>query len=439
MPGLRSLLVPKWGGAPGLPGHGGRWSSPAGLAELDSTIPAAGANPPGWKSVAPAAAPPATPAAPITGTWPSPPLHGAIPATAAASPSVQQPRLQAGEPWESLGAKPKIFSATSLVFTPNHNLRIKSSTPRHGYWYVVDGRRPMTCLLPPCELQLSNRFNILSMEDFPQLFEIIDKTPQAGFPGSATSSLSSHPGPTLGKVPPDTRASGAPRSSPVQRAPAVTDRVAVLSTAGKRHHKGRKSSPFHRQKTPTEAINRYSGGFRRRQLSGEQPPRSKHAPQQRTAPRQLGTSPHPLAADSYQSQSPCPCLPPTTLIVGDSIIRKVHFPNAIIHCFPGATVPVILTNLPKLLRSFPPSIKRVFVHVGTNDTTCLQSELTKKFFNDLFTFLKNCGKSVFVSGSIPTLSRGSERLSSILGLHKWLQSVCRAHNFLSFLEPSLLL
>uniref|UniRef100_A0A7N6BPX2 Uncharacterized protein n=1 Tax=Anabas testudineus TaxID=64144 RepID=A0A7N6BPX2_ANATE len=102
----------------------------------------------------------------------------------------------------------------------------------------------------------------------------------------------------------------------------------------------------------------------------------------------------------------------------------IRFFNAATHCFPGATVPVILDKLPSLLDSLPSSIVRVIVHVGSCDTTRQHSELTKKDFNALFSFLKSCGKSVFISGPIPTLGRGIGRFSRILSLHTWLQSAC---------------
>ncbi|CAL8338325.1 unnamed protein product [Boreogadus saida] len=66
--------------------------------------------------------------------------------------------------------------------------------------------------------------------------------------------------------------------------------------------------------------------------------------------------------------APRPLVLPTTLIVGDSIIRNTRFFNAATHSFHGATVPVIISKLPGLLRSLPSSIRRVIVHVGTYDT-----------------------------------------------------------------------
>lgn len=57
-----------------------------------------------------------------------------------------------------------------------------------------------------------------------------------------------------------------------------------------------------------------------------------------------------------------------------------------------------------------------------------QSEVTKSRFTDLLNFLTRTGKSVLISGPIPTLGRGSESFSRLLSLHTWLQSVCRTHN-----------
>lgn len=116
------------------------------------------------------------------------------------------------------------------------------------------------------------------------------------------------------------------------------------------------------------------------------------------------------------------------MIVGDSIIRNVRLHNAVTHCFPGATVRDFCNKLQGLLPSLPSSIRRVIVHVGTNDTAFQQSELTKSDFEFLFEFLKQYGKSVFISGPIPTLGPGFGRVSRILSLHTWLLSACRAHS-----------
>uniref|UniRef100_A0A3P8VXL9 SGNH hydrolase-type esterase domain-containing protein n=1 Tax=Cynoglossus semilaevis TaxID=244447 RepID=A0A3P8VXL9_CYNSE len=102
------------------------------------------------------------------------------------------------------------------------------------------------------------------------------------------------------------------------------------------------------------------------------------------------------------------------LIIGDSITQDICFINAATHCFPGATVPDILDKLLEIMHSLPTSIKRIIVHVGTNDTTRRESERTKNDFKLLFDALKSCGKSVFISGPIPTVRRGADCFSRLL-------------------------
>lgn len=191
----------------------------------------------------------------------------------------------------------------------------------------------------------------------------------------------------------------------------------------------RSSTSASRRRILKEAVLRRSGALPRPEPAGNRSPRSDapasppHLPSRsHSTDRRLASHGNPLPS------SPRPLFSPTTLIVGDSIIRNTRFFNAATHCFPGATVPVILDRLPGLLNSLPSSINRVLVHVGSNDTTRQQSELTKKDFNDLFSLLNNCGKSVYISGPLPTLARGAGRFSRVLGLNTWLQSACRAHH-----------
>lgn len=140
----------------------------------------------------------------------------------------------------------------------------------------------------------------------------------------------------------------------------------------------------------------------------------------------------PAAPSPTSLHLPCPrpLFPPTTLIVGDSIVRDICFFNAVTRCVPGATVSDILTGLRRLLPTLPSSIRRIIVHVGTNDTALKRSEVTKSDFTDMLRFLNRSGRSVLISGPIPTLGRGSESFSRLLGLHSWLQSACKNFNVL---------
>lgn len=122
-----------------------------------------------------------------------------------------------------------------------------------------------------------------------------------------------------------------------------------------------------------------------------------------------------------------PLYTPTSLIVGDSIVRHIKSKTAVTHCVPGAKIVDVLQQIPGLLSEYP-YVRNVIIHVGTNDTTKQQSEALKQDFNHLFNELKSCGKSVFISGPIPTFGRGIERFSRLLSFNTWLHSVCPSHN-----------
>lgn len=147
---------------------------------------------------------------------------------------------------------------------------------------------------------------------------------------------------------------------------------------------------------------------------------------------QLSSSVETAPPNSPQSAPPpLPLFPPSTIIIGDSIIRNVRFFNATTHCFPGATVTKIVNILPDILQAMPSSIHRIVVHVGTNDMPHAQSEATKRDFNELFNVLKPWiinGLSVFVSGPLPALYRGDERFSRTRNLNTWLNFICRSHH-----------
>lgn len=135
-------------------------------------------------------------------------------------------------------------------------------------------------------------------------------------------------------------------------------------------------------------------------------------------------------------QQPQPLFPTNTLIIGDSIIRNVRFFNAATHCFPGATVSRITAKLPELLKSMPPSVHRIIIHVGINDISKEQSEVTKQDFKDLFHVLKPWileGISVFISGFTPVLRHRDEHFSRAFYLNSWLNSSCRQHH-ISFID-----
>ena len=119
--------------------------------------------------------------------------------------------------------------------------------------------------------------------------------------------------------------------------------------------------------------------------------------------------------------------PPSTIILGDLIIRNVSIFNARTVVFPGATVVDTTDKIREVAMSFP-SAGSLVLHVGTNYIGKRQLELFKSDFIRLFSVLKYLHHKVSISGPSPTVGRGSGRFSRLLGLNTWLQSACRAHN-----------
>uniref|UniRef100_A0A3P9JNH7 SGNH hydrolase-type esterase domain-containing protein n=1 Tax=Oryzias latipes TaxID=8090 RepID=A0A3P9JNH7_ORYLA len=155
----------------------------------------------------------------------------------------------------------------------------------------------------------------------------------------------------------------------------------------------RRTAPPPRRENPTQVLRRCPGG-----LPSLESQRSGSLSQQE---KMKEASPvQPSDVDSANSEPhippPRPLFAPTTLIVGDSIIRHVRF--FFVFC--------------------------LIVHVGCNDISRRESEETKADFMDLFNFLKQCGKSVFISGPLPGLSPSTERFSRLLGMNTWLQTAC---------------
>lgn len=320
-------------------------------------------------------------------------VPGGAPASSVLAAPAPSPHLQPEDRWLLQGAKPKFVPAAALDFTPNPKYKARSSTPLHESWFVASGKKACrTSQQPSWDLQLSNQYDALNLDDFPPLTgesqpgAVSERALPAGVSSSAApAGVSTLPASAVASIP-----AAADRPEPERGA----SRPAA-SSARRRSSKVRGHS---------------LGSSSRHAVAKPQHPENTRSPSERSDP---------------QPAPPRPLFPPTTLIVGDSIIRHVRFFNTITHCFPGATVPVILNKLPELLRSLPPTVTRIIVHVGCNDTARKQSVLTTADFKDLFSFLHTTGLAVFVSGPIPTLARGAERFSRILSLHTWLLSACR--------------
>ena len=260
------------------------------------------------------------------------------------------------------------------------------STPNgHKSWAEIlrrgKQRSRATAASPP--LSLSNRFiTLLQVED-----DVDSDEGQSSDPGSAMAASAHHPLP-----------------------PAVPQ--GLSSAALDQGHPATVGNLQPSPRTPT------STSASRRRLLREAVRRRSENPYQ-PGPREIpcredeAAAPAPdTGATGSLHQMPRPLFSPTSLIVGDSIVRNIKFFNTITRCFPGATVPVILEKLPELLQSAPSSIHRVIIHVGSNDTSWRQSEATKAHFKELFSLLESCGKSVFISGALPTLTRSVELLQT---------------------------
>ncbi|KAK0147428.1 Zinc finger MYM-type protein 1 [Merluccius polli] len=117
---------------------------------------------------------------------------------------------------------------------------------------------------------------------------------------------------------------------------------------------------------------------------------------------------------------------PTTLVIGDSIVRHVRMRGAFTMAFPGATVADITGKIPDILSSYPQA-RRIIIHAGANDIARQQSELLKQGFINLFNSVSQSQVTVFISGPTPTCGRGIGSFSRLLSLNTWLSSVCSSH------------
>ncbi|XP_054864080.1 uncharacterized protein LOC129348233 [Amphiprion ocellaris] len=306
------------------------------------------------------------------------------------------------------------------------------STPnRQRSWteVVIRGRQktPVRAVSPP--LSLSNRFMALSqIEERPAVFS----APAAnGVPAASCSNGPAAPPPLLDT---ETAAHSAGSASPPvavpyqqlsSRASTSASRRRLLEEAVRRRsgslhcpataldrRPGAESAAYHNghhHPEPTELTSTRSGTAAGTRTSASPPAERPASALQRTDTR---PAPAPLPARSpkvsakrspapdggvagLSHRPPRPLFSPTTLIIGDSIVRNIRFFNATTRCFPGATAAGLLDKLPELLQSIPSSVCRVIIHIGTNDTTRRQSELMKQDFMDLFRLMESCAGTNF--------------------------------------------
>uniref|UniRef100_A0A674EBC0 Uncharacterized protein n=1 Tax=Salmo trutta TaxID=8032 RepID=A0A674EBC0_SALTR len=95
--------------------------------------------------------------------------------------------------------------------------------------------------------------------------------------------------------------------------------------------------------------------------------------------------------------------------IGSAIVRDVVVMKARTYCFPGAPVRDIDHQVPGAMEMHPNQLK--------------------DYFRGLIGRLKETGKWVLISGSLPTI----ECFSHLLSLHYWLKSYCSSMN-LEYIE-----
>lgn len=118
---------------------------------------------------------------------------------------------------------------------------------------------------------------------------------------------------------------------------------------------------------------------------------------------------------------------PTTLVIGDSIVRHVRMREALTVSFPRATVTEIAGKIPDILSSHPQA-KRIIIHAGTNDIARQQSELLRQDLRHLFNSISQSQVTVLISCPTPTCGRGIVGFSCLLGLNTWLSSACNSYH-----------
>ena len=288
------------------------------------------------------------------------------------------------------------------------------STPKERRWteVVSGGRLRDSKGAPRPSLSLHNRYGALSSDENPALpgdiapaaaapppRQATDQTPLATVIAPSYTPSSSPPMPlTTDTAPSSSTLPSPPPLAPSQQASDPTPLSSDTAPASPPPAKGAQATNPDLQRPPLrsdnstarremvrEAVRRRSGHPQPKVSSpgSSQPPAAQTGSNDRPPPNNGSPQPQP--------SSPSPLFPLTTLIVGDSITRNIRFITATTHCFPGATVPVILSKLPDLLPTLPSSITRIIVHIGSNDTSKQQSELTKKDFKNLFSFFSSHG------------------------------------------------
>ncbi|KAI2662347.1 Superoxide dismutase [Cu-Zn] 3 [Labeo rohita] len=118
----------------------------------------------------------------------------------------------------------------------------------------------------------------------------------------------------------------------------------------------------------------------------------------------------------------------SALVIGDSIVRnvKIETPATIVQCLPGARAPEILANL-KVLANAKRKLRKIAIHIGSNDVRLCQSEITKNNIKEVCEVASTMSVTVICSGPLPAY-HGDEIHSRLLSLNGWMSKWCLQNN-----------
>ncbi|CAL8348428.1 unnamed protein product [Boreogadus saida] len=279
-----------------------------------------------------------------------------------------------------------------------------SSTPGPQPWTEVivrDRRRHTRAVIPA--LPLGNRYEALAAVEAsitpPAKSDEQQDLPRAS-PAQSSPLATSHwtlaSVPAIGAAPPvdsslraEVISNGSPRVPPVKH---PSDAASTIQSDQPGQQQNGYSSS--RRRLLQEAVSRRSAPFPT--VPPEAEPDSASPLQPSVEQPLQGASGTTATTHSTADEIPViqPLFPPSTLIIGDSITRHLRFFNVITRCMPGALVTDVLAELRDMLPTLPSTIRRIIVHVGSNDSARCQSELTKTDFSALISYLKQCAYSI---------------------------------------------
>lgn len=119
-----------------------------------------------------------------------------------------------------------------------------------------------------------------------------------------------------------------------------------------------------------------------------------------------------------------------TILIGDDITKQIRMAKTENLSMADTSVRELTEMLPIILSAYPSNIcMSIIIHTGSFDILQRKtgSEILKKDFSMLLKEITKLQRQVFISGPIPTVGKGIESFSRLLGLNTWLASACLYH------------